>query len=188
MESESKVISKAKQIYWGLWPEIKEWQRSLAFALPGATGEFFRRRYAAKYLKSCGNNLKMYPHGRIYNPGKLTIGGNVVISDYVQISAGGGVVIGDRVILGPSVRIWSINHNYENIDIPIYEQGWTTEPVVIEDDVWIGMETIILAGTVIGKGSIIAAGSLLRKVTIEPYSIVAGNPGQIVKKRISQKI
>ena len=108
MEPKGKVILKAKRTYWRLGLEIKEWQRSLIFNLPGVIGEFFRRRYAVKHFKSGGNNLKMYPHGRIYNPGKLTMGENVVIADYVQISAGGSVFIGDRVMIGPFVKIWSI--------------------------------------------------------------------------------
>ena len=54
-------------------------------------------------------------------------------------------------------------------------------PVVIEDNVWIGLNCIILKGVTIGHGSIIGAGSVVRK-TIPPYSIVMGNPAIVVKK------
>ena len=181
---EDKLILKLKRIYWGFIPEMKEWIRVFIFSIPGKTGEFIRGKYALKHFKNCGNNVKMYPHVRIYNPQNLKVGNRVVIADFVQISAAGGVKIGDRVLIGPFVKIWSINHNYKRIDTPIFDQGWTTNPVVIEDDVWIGMGTIILPGTYIGKGTIISAGSVLRKTSIRSYSIVAGNPGAIVRSRI----
>ncbi|MCA9035705.1 MAG: acyltransferase [Planctomycetaceae bacterium] len=53
-------------------------------------------------------------------------------------------------------------------------------PVVIEDNVWIGTGSVILPGTFIGFGSIIAAMSVVRGI-IPPFSLVAGNPAQIVK-------
>jgi len=181
---EDKPILELKRSYWGLRSEMKEWSRAFIFCIPGKTGEFLRRRYALKHFKKCGNKMKMYPHGKIYNPQNLIVGDGVVISDFVQISAGGGVTLGNRVILGPFVKVWSINHRYERTDIPIWDQGWTTNPVIIEDDVWIGMGAIILPGTHIGKGALVSAGSVLRKQSIKPYSIVAGNPGRVVGQRI----
>ena len=182
-----KLILKAKKIYWGLTPEVMQWNQAITFSIPGRIGEFFRARYALKHFKNCGDKIKIYPHVKIYNPQNLTAGGGIVISDYVQISAGGVITLGSRVILGPFVKVWSINHRYERLDIPIWEQGWTTNPVFIEDDVWIGMGSIILPGTHIGKGSIVSAGSVLRKQSINPYSIIAGNPGQVVGYRNSSK-
>jgi len=177
------LIMKMKHIYWGITPEIKEWKRSLIFAIPGKSGEFFRRIYAKKNFKHCGKNLKMYPHVRIYNPDKLEVGNNVVFADYVQISSGGGVTLGDYVGIGPFVKIWSINHNIDRTDIPITEQGWTTEPIIIEEDSWIGAGVIILPGAHIGKGSVISAGSVVGKKHIKPFSVIAGNPGRIIGTR-----
>jgi acetyltransferase-like isoleucine patch superfamily enzyme len=56
-----------------------------------------------------------------------------------------------------------------------------TKPVIIEDDVWIGMGAVILKGVRIGKGSVVAAGSVVTK-SVPPNSIVAGNPAVIVKE------
>ena len=55
-----------------------------------------------------------------------------------------------------------------------------TKPIIIEDDVWIGFNSIILKGVTIGKGAIIAAGSVVTK-DIPPFSMVAGNPAKIIK-------
>ena len=55
--------------------------------------------------------------------------------------------------------------------------------VVIEDDVWLGTQSVILDGVTIGKGSIIAAGAIVN-ISVPPYSIVAGVPAKIIKSRI----
>ena len=56
------------------------------------------------------------------------------------------------------------------------------QPVEIQDDVWIGAGSIILKGVCIGRGSIVAAGSVVTK-SCDPYSVLAGVPARVVKKR-----
>ena len=53
--------------------------------------------------------------------------------------------------------------------------------IIIEDGCHIGVGSIILSGVTIGKGSIIGAGTIVRE-SVEPYSLVLGNPGKVVKK------
>lgn len=59
--------------------------------------------------------------------------------------------------------------------------------IIIEDHVWIGIDAIILSGVEIATGTIIAAGSVVTKST-EPYSIIAGNPARLIKKRFEDDI
>ena len=54
--------------------------------------------------------------------------------------------------------------------------------IIIEDDVWVGLGSILLSGVKIGEGSIIAAGSVVTK-DVESYSIYAGNPARKIKNR-----
>jgi len=55
-----------------------------------------------------------------------------------------------------------------------------TAPVKIGDNVWIGMNAVILKGVTIGENSVVAAGAVVTK-SVEPNAIVAGNPAQVVK-------
>jgi acetyltransferase-like isoleucine patch superfamily enzyme len=56
-----------------------------------------------------------------------------------------------------------------------------TAPVIISDNVWIGMNAIILKGVTIGENSVVAAGAVVTK-PVPPNVVVAGNPAVITKK------
>jgi len=112
----------------------------------------------------------------------LEIGDNTGINAQSYIGCQGGVKIGSNVIMGPGVRIFSENHNFENMEIPIRLQGESRNEVNIEDNCWIGSGATILSGVRIGTGSVIAAGSIVTK-DIAPNSIVAGIPGKVIKSR-----
>src|SRR5438034_4890424 len=56
-----------------------------------------------------------------------------------------------------------------------------TAPVKIADNVWIGMNAVILKGVTIGENSVVAAGSVVTK-SVPPSTVVAGNPAVIVRQ------
>lgn len=112
----------------------------------------------------------------------LKIGNNVGINHFCFIGVRGDIEIGDNVIFGPRVNIFSENHNYDNIDIPIKHQGVTKNKTKIGDDVWIGANVSIMSGVNIGDGCIIAAGAVVTK-DIPSYSIIGGVPAKLIKSR-----
>lgn len=66
----------------------------------------------------------------------------------------------------------------------IHRDGYRfRNPVIINDNVWIGMNAIILPGVTIGKGAVIAAGSVVTK-DVPPYSLVGGNPAKIIRQQV----
>lgn len=58
--------------------------------------------------------------------------------------------------------------------------------IIIGNDVWIGMNALILPGVSIGDGAVIGAESVVTK-SVEPYRIVAGNPARVVGKRFDEE-
>ena len=62
----------------------------------------------------------------------------------------------------------------------IDEQGVSTQTVVIEDDVWVGANSVILPGVTLGKHCVVAAGSIVTH-SVPPYSICAGCPAKVIK-------
>lgn len=111
--------------------------------------------------------------------------GNVIIGNRTRIGLGsvliGPVYIGDDVRLAQNIVVTSLNHNYQDISMPISEQGVNTEEVYIGDETWVGANAVILPGVFIGKHCVVAAGSVVTK-NIPSYSLVAGNPARIIKQ------
>lgn len=108
-----------------------------------------------------------------YHAGKISIGEGCNISMEVVMNGGGGIEIGRNVLIGPSTKIWSINHVYKELRVPIVEQGWEYKKVTIMDDVWLGANVIVLPGVTIGKGAVIPAGSIVSR-DVQPYWVVMG--------------
>lgn len=111
--------------------------------------------------------------------GDIEIGNNTMITSRGMIL--GPALIGNNVVLGIGSQVLGLTHNYEDIEIPIKEQGVSGTKVIIEDDVWIGGNCVIIQGIKIGKHSLVAAGSVVTK-DVEPYTMVAGNPARPIKK------
>lgn len=111
--------------------------------------------------------------------------GDVIIGNRTRIGLSntiiGPVNIGNDVRLAQNVVLSGLNHNYEEIDSPIHEQGVSTKPIIIEDESWIGANVVILPGVTIGKHSIVAAASVVTK-DIPKYTLAAGNPAKVLKK------
>ncbi len=110
--------------------------------------------------------------------------GDLFIGEDTRIGIGntiiGPVTIGNKVNIGQHVLISGMNHNYEDIHLSIADQGITATPVTIADNVWIGANSIILPGINIGTHAVVGAGSVVTK-DVEPYTVVAGNPGRVIK-------
>lgn len=98
--------------------------------------------------------------------------GNVVI---------GPVTIGNNVILAQNIVMSGLNHNYTNVEIPIYLQGETVSVITIEDNCWIGANAVITAGVTIGKHSVVAGGAVVTR-DVPPYSVAVGNPARVIKQ------
>ena len=114
-------------------------------------------------------------------PRKLSIGNNSGIGINAKIH--GECKIGDDVMMGPNCTIYTRNHQFNNLDVPMNRQGFTKDKkVIIGNDVWIGGNVIILPGVSIGDHSIVGAGSVVTK-NVQEWSIVAGNPAKIIKHR-----
>ncbi len=65
----------------------------------------------------------------------------------------------------------------------IADQGCSSAPVRLEDDVWLGARVVVLPGVVMGAGSIAAAGAVVTR-SVEPMTIMAGAPARKVGKRV----
>lgn len=91
------------------------------------------------------------------------------------------VTIGKRVMIGGGSRILDIHcHPVDVVPRRYSPDTVAPQPVVIEDDVWLGMEVIVLPGVRIGHGSVIGARSIVTK-DIPPMVVAAGIPATVIR-------
>jgi acetyltransferase-like isoleucine patch superfamily enzyme len=123
-------------------------------------------------------------YGREIGSG-LSMGHHSSIGPYSYIGCSGYIQIGNNVLIGPRVSLLAENHNYNRADVPIKSQGVTREPIVIEDDCWLGAGSTLLAGVHIKHGAIIAAGAVVTK-DVPAYAIVGGLPAKVIGWRLNE--
>ncbi|SDZ39318.1 acyltransferase [Herbiconiux ginsengi] len=139
---------------------------------------------------SIGRGVQIRPTGYYGGP----VGQGLVMGDRSSIGPGGyigcsgQITIGNDVLMGPGVRIFGENHNFDSGKSTIKSQGVTLAPVTIGDDCWIGSGVTITAGVTIGTGVVVAAGSVVTK-DVPDNVVVAGVPARVLRTRVaSEKI
>jgi acetyltransferase-like isoleucine patch superfamily enzyme len=120
--------------------------------------------------------LKGYYHN------EMVIGDNTWIGQGCFFHSAGGLRIGRNVGVGPHVKIITSYHEDEGAEVPILFSRIAMAETVVEDDCDLGVGSIILPGVRVGRGSQIGAGAVVTK-DVEPYSVMAGVPARLLKKR-----
>jgi acetyltransferase-like isoleucine patch superfamily enzyme len=110
-----------------------------------------------------------------------TIIGDFCNFNGIRINGSGKVTIGNYFHSGKNLIILTSTHNYEGTRIP-YDDSYVTKDVEIGDNVWIGLNVIILSGIKIGEGAIIQAGSVVVN-DVPALSICGGHPAKVFSKR-----
>ncbi len=109
--------------------------------------------------------------------------GDVIIGDHSRIGIHntiiGPVTIGNHVNLAQGITVTALNHNFDDTDQRIDEQGVSTKAVTIGDDVWIGANAVILPGVTIGRHAVVAAGAVVTK-DVPDNCVVGGVPAKIL--------
>ena len=182
MEKNYSFKKLSKRLYWDIIDknERKYYLYWLIWQIPGIFGNLIRAKYLSKKFKGAGKNLTVLAGTRFRSMENLSVGNNVFVGYDNFIQAIGGVTIGNNVMTGPSVKIWSVNHNYQKGNILIQDQGQTKDEVIIEDGVWIAANAFISPGVHLPEGVVVSSGSVVGKKAYKPYSIIAGNPARVI--------
>lgn len=179
------VLFAFKRMFWELKDRYGRFDYLLFFLrnLPGEFGFVLREHFIAPYFERCGKNLKIHTGTRFRNVHQISIGDNVEVGVDNFLQAGGNLTIGSGTLLGPGVKVWTVNHRFEDPDTPIVEQGYDRIAVVIGAHVWIGANAFIMPGVELGDGCIVSAGAVVGAKKYPAYSIIAGNPGRVIGNR-----
>jgi len=181
-------------------PRLKRWLDYIVMNQRDARPRWYIRLLAPLYQHR-GRGSKIYHSVRIDTPpyrrfwlGRQSVVesyccinnavGDVTIGDYTRIGIHctviGPVCIGNHVNLAQGITVTALNHIFKDSSRRIDEQGVSTKPVVIGDDVWIGANAVILPGVTIGSHCVVAAGAVVTK-DVPNHTLVGGIPAKVIK-------
>jgi len=147
--------------------------------IPYLVGTIIRYEFYRFTLKKCGKNV-MIGFGTVFLYRDIEIGNNVLFGMYNTVhycDFGSYVLVADGCRFLSGARY----HNYNDTKRPMALQGGKLRRIKIGDDCWIGANAIIMDD--LGTGSIAGAGAVVTR-SVEPYSIVAGNPAKKIHSRL----
>lgn len=151
-----------------------------------------RKRYP-NISKSTRMGLKVTvnnPHNLYMEEDTKLMGGYIMNTRAsVTFKKYSGAAVGLTIITGNHMSVPGKHHvmvsDKDKDELDIYHEY--DKNVVIGEDVWLGVNTTILAGVNVGRGAIVGAGSVLR-CDVPPYAMVAGNPAKVVGFRFTPNI
>jgi acetyltransferase-like isoleucine patch superfamily enzyme len=170
--------------YWRLFllRITKPWIVTEGMVFIGRRVELYARKHYARLI--LGRWVHVGDENRLRcHEGTLRVGDKCVFGRDNTVNAYLDIEIGDKTIVADWVYVCDFDHVYEDITVPIKDQGLIKSPVRVGPDCWLGAKVTILRATTIGHGSILAANSVVRG-DVPAMSIVAGVPGKVLKNRV----
>lgn len=157
-------------------------QRISMQPMPGYKLGYKLRYWCARHLlRRCGKDVIVKDLCYFGNGTRLSVGDRSQLGSNARLN--GDITIGNDVVMGPDVVMMATSHEFSRLDVPINQQGAKPEePIVIDDDCWIGTRVIILPGVHIGRQCVVAAGAVVTH-SFAGGCILGGVPARVLKKR-----
>jgi acetyltransferase-like isoleucine patch superfamily enzyme len=164
------------------------------------TGAFDRADLAA-----CGDGTVFEPGALVFHPENVEIGRDVYVGHYAILKgyhrnrmrigdrtwigqmaflhAAGGLTVGERVGIGPGVKIITSRHELPaDPGVPIMDGALELAPVVLEDGCDLGVGAIVLPGVRIGRGAQVGAGAVVTR-DVPAGAVARGVPARVERRR-----
>ena len=160
--------------------EMWEWYVAMFNWIPGRIGWLARGLALKPFLKRSGWPIIFGTNCQIVAPWNLEMDDWAAIGNIAV--ATGGITMHKYAAATRGTVLNTVNHIYEDPDIPLRLQGIELAPIVIEEDAWIGNNSYVGPGVTIGRGAIVAANSMVTK-DVPAWTIVGGVPARPIRRR-----
>jgi acetyltransferase-like isoleucine patch superfamily enzyme len=114
--------------------------------------------------------------------GRLKIGADVLVNAYSVLGASSSVDIGDHCIFAPYVQITDATHGIEDTAKLAKHTDFSSSPVVLGKNVWLGSAAMVMKGVTVGEGAVIGAKALVTR-SIPPFAVAYGIPAKVARIR-----
>ena len=114
--------------------------------------------------------------------GTLSLGDKSNLGRDISINCYLDVEIGDSALFADDVYISDFDHRFDDLTMPIKDQGIAKSRVRIERDVWLGTKVTVCRGVVIGEGTVVGANAVVTN-DLPAFSVAVGVPARVIKDR-----
>lgn len=131
-----------------------------------------------------GADVSFAPNVSFRNAERIVLGAGTHIGEHSVIWAGnttGRIVLGEKCLLGPHVTLTASNYRTAPGEF-IMDQPKIEQNIVLGRDVWLGANSVVLAGVTIGDGAVVAAGAVVTR-DVDAGAIVGGVPAKVIGHR-----
>ncbi|WP_085522156.1 acyltransferase [Tuberibacillus sp. Marseille-P3662] len=142
---------------------------------------YFLSHYYKEKVNKVGQGVRFNGKSKLTGMNHIEIEDNVHIGDNAFIRGEGGLFIGENTHIARNLVLYTHSHNYEGEALP-YDNSFRFRDVIIEKNVWIGINVTIAPGTHIKEGAIIGAGSVVHGV-IEKMGIYGASGPNLLRQR-----
>jgi putative colanic acid biosynthesis acetyltransferase WcaF len=137
----------------------------------------WRRLLLRLFGAKVGVGVLVRPSAIITYPWKVALGDYVWIGDDVVLYSLGPIVIGNNAVVSQRCYLCCGSHDVESVSFAI-----CSDPVVIEDEVWLALDVTVLPGATIGRGAVVGARSTVVKSLAGGW-VYLGSPAKAVRRR-----
>jgi putative colanic acid biosynthesis acetyltransferase WcaF len=139
---------------------------------------FFWRAWILKcFGAQIGQDCKVYPSVKIWNPKYLSLGNRVIIGDSVDLYNVDVIEIQSDVTISQYAFLCTASH-----DIECPQRRLIKKPIGIQKGAWVFAGAFVGMGVTIDEGAVVGARSVVTK-NVSAFEVVAGNPAKCIKKR-----
>ena len=169
------ALSKKNQCIRMLWTIV--WGM-LARPLPRSVGSGWKRFLLRLFGAKIDHTAIVYSSAKVFFPANLVMDRYACLASDVDCYNVAPIRIGANSTVSQGAFLCTASHDITNPLNPL-----VTSPIVIEDQAWVAAGAFVGMGVTIGQGAVVGARAAVFK-SVEPWTVVGGNPAKFIKKRI----
>lgn len=163
-----QVVRMLWSIVWGLF----------ARPLPRSVGSGWKRFLLRLFGARIHPTAVVYSSAKVYYPANLVMEKYACLASDVDCYNVAPITIGENSTVSQGAFLCTASHDITNPLNPLI-----TAPIIIEDQAWVAAGAFVGMGVTIGQGAVVGARAAVFK-SVEPWTIVGGNPAKFIKKRV----
>ncbi|MEQ9411983.1 MAG: hypothetical protein RIK87_30005 [Fuerstiella sp.] len=162
--------NKIARVVWAVvWATLFRWSPRICFG--------WRRMILRLFGAAVGRNARISPSVSIWGPWNLVVGEEAAVAHHADCYCVDRLVIGNHATVSQYSFLCTASH-----DVTDSHMRLTSAPITISDQAWVCAGAFVAPGVTLGEGAVAGAMSVVTR-DVEPWTIVAGNPARMIRRR-----